>query len=142
VGTIGLFLSQDVRQVIGVDVVPEAIADAQRNAIDNGITNTCFVVGDATQIVSQLPAPDVIVLDPPRAGLSESIITTIAAQKPRRVVYVSCNPVTLVRDLVRFKDLGYVPERIQPVDMFAQTTHLEVVVALACSVKPSSPSPR
>ena len=133
VGTIGLFLSQDVRQVIGVDIVPEAIADAQRNAIDNGITTIRFVVGDATQIVSQLPAPDVIVMDPPRAGLSESVITTIAGKKPRRVVYVSCNPQTLIRDLGRFQALGYRPQIIQPVDMFAQTTHLEVGAVLTPS---------
>ena len=135
IGTISLFLAKRAKAVLGVEVVPEAIADAQKNAKRNGINNARFRVGDA-QTVGQILkeeqfVPDVVVIDPPRKGCDETVIAAIAAISPQRVVYVSCEPSTLARDIKRFIAFGYQPGEVIPVDQFGQTYHVETVVLLS-----------
>ena len=115
--------------------MPEAIADAKQNAEYNGIENAEFVVGKAEEQMQKWQAvglkPDVLIVDPPRKGLDESLIEAAGKMGPQKVIYVSCNPATLVRDLVRFQAAGYrVSKPIQPVDQFPQTTHVESVTLL------------
>jgi len=130
-GTITLFLAQRARNVYGIEIVRPAILDARKNACDNGIKNAEFIVGDATAVMPSLyrqgVRPDVVVVDPPRAGCTPTVLKTFANMKPRRIVYVSCNPATLARDLAIMKDLGYEAQEIQPVDLFPQTSHVECV---------------
>lgn len=134
-GTIGLTMAGKAKQVIGVEVVPEAVEDARRNAARNGITNARFLCGDAAMAARQLAGegvqPDVIVIDPPRKGCDEQLIGTIAELAPRRVVYVSCDPATLARDLKQFAELGYETREATPVDLFPRTGHVECVVLLS-----------
>ncbi|TWI55998.1 23S rRNA (uracil(1939)-C(5))-methyltransferase RlmD [Halalkalibacter nanhaiisediminis] len=134
IGTISLFLAQRAKRVYGVEIVPDAIADAKRNAELNGITNVDFAVGEAENVMpwwyAQGIRPDVIVVDPPRKGCDEKLLETILAMKPQRVVYVSCNPATLARDLKMLDEGGYETKEVQPVDMFAHSTHVEAVVKL------------
>ncbi|MFT8319002.1 MAG: 23S rRNA (uracil(1939)-C(5))-methyltransferase RlmD [Sporolactobacillus sp.] len=135
IGTISLFLARAAKQVYGVEIVPEAIADARRNAERNGITNATFEVGKAEAVIpawrEQGIAPDVIVVDPPRKGCEASLIDTMLAMQPQRIVYVSCNPATLARDLKRLTAGGeYAVKKVQPVDMFPQTLHVECCVSL------------
>ncbi|MEK4198441.1 23S rRNA (uracil(1939)-C(5))-methyltransferase RlmD [Cytobacillus sp. FSL K6-0265] len=134
IGTISLFLAQKAKSVFGVEIVPEAIEDAKRNAELNNITNANFAVGKAEEII---PAwyekghkADVLVVDPPRKGCDEALLQTIIDMKPKKVVYVSCNPGTLARDLRVLEDGGYRTVEVQPVDMFPQTTHVECVSQL------------
>lgn len=129
IGTISLFLAQHARKVHGVEIVPEAISDAKRNAELNGIANVDFGVGAAEVVI---PAwqdagmqADVVVVDPPRKGCDAALIASILAMRPRRIVYVSCNASTLARDLRLFEDGGYRTECVQPVDMFPHTVHVE-----------------
>ena len=133
-GTITLFLAQKAKQVYGIEIVAPAIKDAVQNAKDNHIKNAQFILGDAVYKLPELIRngvhPDVIVLDPPRAGCGEPVLDAIARTKPKRVVYVSCNPATLARDLAYLNDRGYAPEKVQPVDMFSRTHHVETVVLL------------
>ncbi|EKU71557.1 23S rRNA (uracil(1939)-C(5))-methyltransferase RlmD [Selenomonas sp. F0473] len=133
-GTITLFLAQKARKVYGIEIVRPAILDAQKNARDNGIKNAEFIVGDATKVMPSLykqgVRPDVVVVDPPRAGCTPTVLKTFADMKPRRIVYVSCNPATLARDLAIMKDLGYAAQEIQPVDLFPQTSHVETVALI------------
>jgi 23S rRNA (uracil1939-C5)-methyltransferase len=133
IGTISLFLAQKSRHVYGVEIVPEAIADANRNAELNGIANVTFETGPAEVVIpawkDQGIRPDVIVVDPPRKGCDEALLTTILQMKPQRVVYVSCNPSTLARDLKVLAELYEVKE-VQPVDMFPHTGHVESVALL------------
>ncbi len=128
IGTISLFLAQKAKHVYGVEIVPEAIADANRNAELNGIENVTFQVGAAEEVIpawkEQGIRADVIVVDPPRKGCDEALLTTILQMQPERVVYVSCNPSTLARDLKILGDLYQVKE-VQPVDMFPHTDHVE-----------------
>lgn len=133
-GTIALFLARRAAKVYGVEVVAPAIADAIRNAAANGVVNAEFLVGDA---VEALPAlyrqgvrPHAIVVDPPRAGCDPAVLDTFARMKPGRIVYVSCNPASLARDLAVLAARGYVTREIQPVDMFPHTYHIESVVLL------------
>ena len=130
-GTITLFLAQRARNVYGIEIVRPAILDARKNARDNGIKNAEFIVGDATAVMPSLyrqgVRPDVVVVDPPRAGCTPTVLKNFANMKPRRIVYVSCNPATLARDLAIMKDLGYEAQEIQPVDLFPQTSHVECV---------------
>ena len=130
-GTITLFLAQRARNVYGIEIVRPAILDARKNARDNGIKNAEFIVGDATAVMPSLyrqgVRPDVVVVDPPRAGCTPTVLKNFANMKPRRIVYVSCNPATLARDLAIMKDLGYEAREIQPVDLFPQTSHVECV---------------
>ena len=134
-GTITLFLAQKARKVYGIEIVQPAILDARKNARDNHVKNAEFIVGDATAVMPALYKqgirPDVVVVDPPRAGCTETVLRTFANMKPQRIVYVSCNPATLARDLAILKELGYLAQEIQPVDLFPQTSHVENVVLVS-----------
>ena len=133
-GTIANFIARDARQVIGIEYVPEAIEDAKVNSEINGITNTTFYAGDMKDIlndefIAENGRPDVIITDPPRAGMHPDVISTILRAHPRRIVYVSCNPATQARDLQAL-DTDYRVMAVQPVDMFPHTPHVENVVLL------------
>ncbi|WP_137671237.1 23S rRNA (uracil(1939)-C(5))-methyltransferase RlmD [Paenibacillus naphthalenovorans] len=134
IGTISLFLAQRAGKVYGVEIVPEAIEDARRNALLNGVRNAEFEVGAAEAVIpawkQQGVTPDVIVVDPPRKGCDAALLETIVAMRPERVVYVSCNPSTLARDLRVLEDGGYRTVEVQPVDMFPHTVHVECSVLL------------
>ncbi|WP_433956944.1 23S rRNA (uracil(1939)-C(5))-methyltransferase RlmD [Cytobacillus horneckiae] len=135
IGTISLFLAQKAKKVFGVEIVPEAIEDAKRNADLNDIRNTDFAVGKAEEVIPKWyeegNSADVLVVDPPRKGCDEALLQTIIDMKPKKVVYVSCNPGTLARDLRVLEDGGYKTVEVQPVDMFPQTVHVEAVAHLA-----------
>ncbi len=134
IGSISLFLAQQAGYVMGVEIVPQAIEDAKRNAEINGFTNTYFEAGPAEEVIPRWYAEgkeaDVLVVDPPRKGCDEALLNTIITQRPKRMVYVSCNPATLARDLRILEDGGYKTQEIQPVDMFPHTTHCEAVAWL------------
>ena len=134
IGTISLFLAKQAKEVYGVEIVPQAIEDAKRNAEINGITNTHFEAGPAEEIIPKWYAQgkkfDVLVVDPPRKGCDEKLLETILKYKPRKIVYVSCNPGTLARDLRILEDGGYRTKEIQPVDMFPHSSHIECVCHL------------
>jgi 23S rRNA (uracil1939-C5)-methyltransferase len=134
IGTISLFLAQKAKKVFGVEVVPEAIEDAKRNAELNGMTNVEFEAGEAEIVIPKWykegNSADVLVVDPPRKGCDETFLQTIIEMKPKKVVYVSCNPATLARDLRILEDGGYKTVEVQPVDMFPQTTHVECVAGI------------
>lgn len=135
IGTISLAMAQAAKKVYGVEIVKEAVQDAKINAFQNNATNTEFVVGKAEDQMQTWQAdglkPDVVVVDPPRKGLDQSVIDATVAMQPTRVVYVSCNPATLVRDIERFGEQGYdVNQPIVPVDQFPQTPHVESVTVL------------
>ena len=133
-GTITLCMAAKAKQVIGAEIVPPAIADAKENAARNGIENAEFFCGDAADIAAKLEQdglrPDVITVDPPRKGLSPEVIASVAAMGPERVVYVSCDPATLGRDVKLFAELGYQAVRACAVDMFPGTRHVETVAEL------------
>ena len=133
-GTIANFVSRQARQVIGIEYVPEAIEDAKVNAEINGIENTLFFAGDMKDIltqdfINQYGRPDVIITDPPRAGMHQDVVDVILFAEPKRIVYVSCNPATQARDL-QLLDVKYRVKAVQPVDMFPHTHHVENVVLL------------
>ena len=133
-GTIANFVARQARQVIGIEYVPEAIEDAKVNSKINGIENTLFFAGDMKDIlnddfVAKYGRPDVIITDPPRAGMHEDVVNVILNAEPERIVYVSCNPATQARDLALL-DAKYKVTRVQPVDMFPHTQHVENVVQL------------
>jgi 23S rRNA (uracil1939-C5)-methyltransferase len=133
-GTIANFIARNVRKVVGIEYVPEAIEDAHINSEINGIENTRFFVGDMKKIltpefISKNGRPDVIMTDPPRAGMDEDVVKTILEAAPQKVVYVSCNPATQARDLALMDEI-YKVTRIQPVDMFPHTHHVENVVLM------------
>ena len=133
-GTIANFVARQARQVIGIEYVPEAIEDAKINSELNGITNTLFYAGDMKDIltdefIEEHGRPDVIITDPPRAGMHPDVVKTILNAAPERIVYVSCNPATQARDL-QVLDEKYRVEAVQPVDMFPHTPHVENVVLL------------
>ncbi|OBW51636.1 23S rRNA (uracil-5-)-methyltransferase RumA [Solibacillus silvestris] len=134
IGSISLFLAQKAGHVMGVEIVEQAIEDAKRNAALNGFTNTYFEAGPAEEVIPRWykegKEADVLVVDPPRKGCDEALLSTIIEQKPKRVVYVSCNPATLARDLRILEDGGYKTQEVQPVDMFPHTTHCEAVAWL------------
>lgn len=134
-GTIGLTMADRCRHLYGVEILPEAVEDARRNAAANGVENATFVCGDAADAAARLKADgvsaDVILVDPPRKGLSEQLIATIDAFGPERVVYISCDPATLARDCGRFAEHGWhIAAPAQPVDLFPRTAHVETVVLL------------
>lgn len=131
IGTISLYLSKNAKKVYGVEIVPEAIEDARVNAEINGITNAEFFVGASEDVADSLPNPDVIVVDPPRKGCDEKLLETILRVKPARLVYVSCDPATLARDLKYLCANGFALEKVRPVDQFAHTTHVETVVLMS-----------
>ncbi|MED4074097.1 23S rRNA (uracil(1939)-C(5))-methyltransferase RlmD [Priestia endophytica] len=134
IGTISLFLAQKAKKVYGVEIVPEAIEDAKRNAELNGITNAEFEAGKAEEVIpawyKKGISADTLVVDPPRKGCDEALLNTIIDMKPNRVVYVSCNPGTLARDLQVLEEGGYKTVEVQPVDMFPHTTHVECCALL------------
>lgn len=135
-GTITLCLARRARRAIGAEIVAPAIADAKENAARNGIENAEFFCGDAADIAARLEAeglrPDVITVDPPRKGLAPEVIASVAGMSPRRVVYVSCDPATLGRDIKIFAGFGYRAARAAAVDMFPGTRHVESCVGLCC----------
>ena len=134
-GTIGLTMAHKVKELIGVEIVEEAVKNAEINAQINGIDNSRFICGDAAFAAEKLRKegikPDVIIIDPPRKGCDEKLLNTINEMSPKRVVYVSCDPGTLARDLSILKSLGYNVQKITPVDMFPRTAHVETVVLLS-----------
>lgn len=133
-GTITLFLARYAAKVYGIEIIEPAIIDARRNAANNNIDNTEFIVGDATEVMPHLYQqgihPEVIIVDPPRAGCDKTVLETFAYMNPKRIVYVSCNPATMARDLAVLAEYGYQTREIQPVDMFPQTYHVETVTLL------------
>ena len=143
IGTISLFLAQKAGMVYGVEIVPQAIEDARSNAALNGIANASFFVGKAEEILPEfyekesrkpdtdMLHPDVIVVDPPRKGCDEKCLETMIRMKPERIVYVSCDPATLARDLKILCGGGYELRKVRPVDQFGHTTHVETVVLLS-----------
>ena len=138
-GTIANFVARQARQVIGIEYVPEAIEDAKVNSAINHIDNTLFIAGDMKDIlndafVAKYGRPDVIITDPPRAGMHEDVVNVILNAAPRRIVYVSCNPATQARDLALL-DAKYKVTKVQPVDMFPHTQHVENVVQLELKSK-------
>ena len=135
IGTISLTLAEQAKRVIGVEVVPQAVEDARENARRNGLeAKTRFECGDAGYLAAQLERegvrPEVVVVDPPRKGLAAEVVDAIARMAPDRVVYVSCDPATLARDVGRFVPLGYVPVEAEAVDLFPRTAHIETCVKL------------
>ena len=133
-GTIANFLAKKCAKVIGIEYVPEAIEDAKTNAQLNGLTNTLFFAGDMkdvlnTDFIAEHGTPDVVITDPPRAGMHDDVIKTLLFIMPRRIVYVSCNPATQARDISQL-DEQYKVVAIQPVDMFPHTHHVENVLLL------------
>ena len=135
IGTISLALAQRAGQVIGAEIVPEAVQDAQANAARNQVDNARFLCGDAGEAAFQLAAegvrPQVICVDPPRKGLAPEVPEILASMAPERIVYVSCDPATLARDVKRFGELGYPAVKSQAVDLFPRTAHVETVCLLS-----------
>lgn len=131
IGSISLFLAQHAKKVYGVEVVPQAIDNAKENAKRNGLTNVEFYVGEAEKVMpwwrAQGLRPDVIVVDPPRKGCDEALLRAMIEMEPERIVYVSCNPSTLARDLRILAEGGYETKEIQPIDMFPQSSHVECI---------------
>ena len=134
IGTISLTAAKKAKKVIGVEIVDRAIADAKKNAKANGITNAEFYAGSAEKIVPQLiqggEKPDIVIIDPPRKGSDEITLNTIISANPKRIVYVSCNPATLARDIKILNQGGYKLEKVTAVDMFPNTVHVEAVALL------------
>lgn len=147
IGTISLFLAKNARKVYGVEIVPQAIEDARNNAKRNGIDNAEFFVGKAEEVVpafyekalkqaqdseaGKSIRPDVVVVDPPRKGCEEVLLETIVKMQPQRIVYVSCDSATLARDLKFLSANGYTVKKVQPVDQFGHSVHIETVVLLS-----------
>ena len=134
IGTIGLSLASRAREVIGVEIVAPAVADAIDNARRNEITNASFFAGDIRlamrELVERAGKPDVCLIDPPRAGLSQKVVRRVIEAAPKRIVYVSCNPTTLAPNAAQLVEAGYALRRVRPVDMFPQTPHIECVALL------------
>jgi 23S rRNA (uracil1939-C5)-methyltransferase len=134
IGTIGLTMAAKAGEVWGVEIVPEAIADAERNAAQNKIENAHFFAGSARTsvrpLIEQVGKPDVVVIDPPRAGLSQKIVRRLIECEAKKIVYVSCNPTTLAPNAAQLVEAGYTLKRVKPVDMFPQTPHIECVALL------------
>ncbi|HSK49342.1 MAG TPA: 23S rRNA (uracil(1939)-C(5))-methyltransferase RlmD, partial [Solirubrobacterales bacterium] len=145
IGTIGLTMAGQAGEVWGLEIVPEAIEDAERNAEQNGIGNARFVAGNARTsvrpLLEQAGKPDVVVIDPPRAGLSQKIVRRVIECEAPRIVYVSCNPTTLAPNAAQLAEAGYRLTRVRPVDMFPQTPHIECVALFerdAAAAKPAA----
>ncbi len=134
IGTIGLSLADTETQLVGIEIIPAAVENAKENAALNGMTNARFYCGDASDAARILERKhlhaDAVVVDPPRKGLSEAVISYLQTLAPDRIVYISCDADTLARDLVRFADVGYHTDSVQPVDMFSRTGHVECVCCL------------
>lgn len=134
-GTIGLSMADHVQELIGVEIVPEAVENAKRNAQRAGVNNAKFFCGDAgiiaARLVQQGEMPDVIVVDPPRKGCDNTAIQAMVQLQPQRIVMISCNPATAARDCAMLSELGYVVHRVQSVDLFPGTGHVETVVLMS-----------
>ncbi|MFA9413981.1 23S rRNA (uracil(1939)-C(5))-methyltransferase RlmD [Streptococcus sp. E29BA] len=134
IGTIGLSIAGQVKAVYGVEVVDKAVADAMKNAQNNGIMNAHYVCDTAESAMEKWQSeglrPKVIIVDPPRKGLTESFIRASSAMSPEKITYISCNPATMARDIKLYQELGYQLTKVQPVDLFPQTHHVEVVCLL------------
>ncbi|MBU1183116.1 MAG: 23S rRNA (uracil(1939)-C(5))-methyltransferase RlmD, partial [Proteobacteria bacterium] len=129
-GTIPVFLSADAGLITGLEIVESAVSDANKNCRTNGISNCTFVLGDIRESLSKIgKKPDIMIIDPPRAGMHKDVVRQVADMAPRRIVYVSCNPATLARDLFVLKE-HYEVKEVQPVDMFPHTWHIESVARL------------
>ncbi|MBO5744598.1 MAG: 23S rRNA (uracil(1939)-C(5))-methyltransferase RlmD [Clostridia bacterium] len=130
-GTIGLYMKKnsEAQRLVGVEIIEDAVKNARENAKANGVENAQFVCGDANS--SEIKGADIIVIDPPRKGASPELVKQISELSPRQVVYISCDPATLARDMAIFKTFGYTAESVTPVDMFPRTAHVESVVCLA-----------
>jgi 23S rRNA (uracil1939-C5)-methyltransferase len=144
VGSIGLSLARGAAGVLGIEAVPSAVHDAEENARLNGITNARFVIGDVRRVLREvaqgsrtlprgMEKPDVIVVDPPRAGLHRRVVDRIGETKAPRIVYVSCNPSTMAPNVAQLQGYGYRLERVTPIDMFPHTPHVECVGLLTLS---------
>lgn len=135
IGTIGLSLAQEVKQVYGVEVVEKAVEDAMENARANGVSNADYVCAPAEKAMAAWSKagikPSVILVDPPRKGLTESFIKASAAMQPKKITYISCNPATMARDIKLYEELGFKLTKVQPVDLFPQTHHVETVVLMS-----------
>ena len=133
-GTISLFLARAAKRVIGAEIIPEAVENARENAHRNGIENADFICADASEAAEKFlrdgVRPEAIVVDPPRKGMDEAAVRALCGMAPERIVYVSCNPATLARDICVFNDCGYALRRAEAVDMFPRTAHVETVVLL------------
>ncbi|KKM09480.1 hypothetical protein SY88_17825 [Clostridiales bacterium PH28_bin88] len=138
-GAIALFLAKKARRVYGIENIASAVADARENAILNGVDNVEFIAGAAEQVLPRLYQegirPEVVLLDPPRQGCEQAALDAVAGMKPERIVYVSCNPATLARDLRFLAERGFRTTEVQPVDMFPHTSHVECVVLMCRSGK-------
>ena len=134
IGTIGLSFAKQVKEVYGVEVIETAVEDAKKNAERNSITNAHYVADSAENAMAKWSKngikPDVIIVDPPRKGLTESFIKASVAMQPEKITYVSCNPATMARDIKLYQELGYELKKVQPVDLFPQTHHVEAVSLL------------
>ncbi|MEG6566404.1 23S rRNA (uracil(1939)-C(5))-methyltransferase RlmD [Thermoanaerobacterium saccharolyticum] len=134
IGTISIFFAEHARKVYGIEVIPDAVEDAKRNAAINGIYNAEFIAGKAEDVMKELCnkglKPDIAVFDPPRRGLDKDVVEASIKMNPEKIIYVSCNPTTLARDLRIFEDNGYKTKKVQPVDMFPYTHHVECVVLM------------
>lgn len=134
-GSISLFLAPNAKKVIGIEIISEAIRDAKKNAALNNLNNIEFLKGEAEKIMPDLVRggiiPDIVVVDPPRRGCGKALLDSILKVQPNRVIYVSCNPATLARDLKILADGGYEVQEVQPVDMFPQTCHVETVALMS-----------
>jgi 23S rRNA (uracil1939-C5)-methyltransferase len=134
IGSISLYMAQKAREVYGIEVIPQAIADAQENASLNEIDNCYFKVGKVREILPKMSNEDikaeVVVVDPPRKGCHEEVLESFLALKPDKIIYVSCNPSSLARDLKKLTAANYEVEEVQPVDMFPQTYHIEAVAKI------------
>ena len=134
-GTIGLTMAKDCKTLIGVEIIEDAVRDAEQNAALNKIENARFICADAPEAAQKLKkegvSPNVVVLDPPRKGCGEELVNTVAEMSPDRVVYVSCDPATLARDLKFFAERGYRAVEVTPCDMFSRTAHVESVVLMS-----------
>jgi 23S rRNA (uracil1939-C5)-methyltransferase len=129
-GTIAIYLADSAKSVTGIEVVPEAVADARRNCLRNRIDNCNFICADVKQALDELETrPDVMIIDPPRVGMHKDVVQRVLELSPPKIVYVSCNPATLARDIALLQD-AYAVKEIQPVDMFPHTFHIEAVAKL------------
>jgi len=134
IGTIGLSVAKQVKQVYGVEVIPEAVENSRKNAAINGITNASYVCASAEEAIQNWLKEgiqvDVILVDPPRKGLTESFIKASVSMEPKKITYISCNVATMARDIKLYRELGYELKKVQPVDLFPQTHHVECVSLL------------
>lgn len=134
IGTIGQFMANKAGKIIGIEIVPEAVENARKNALNNGLDNAEYYCGAAEKVAPELikkgERADVVILDPPRKGCDEVLLDTVIKTKPKRIVYISCKPSTLARDLKHLSANGYLVKEIVPVDMFPRTCHVECVVQL------------